>query len=328
MNDESSPPLIDYVLRLKIFKWHIQKNSFRKIPLFSEQWLTGAVKRSQSLHYESRWGLKTYSASHSEPSWWYFRSSALAAFSKIYAETNCRTDLHSAALFTPLQWFTWLKVCGIGIFPFLKGSHAKFSLCQCLFDLQSPVEQPGAAHSALCSQPQFQVPGAGTDIFFLNCVVKRTKCKKHSKRRKKWRMDFFPRFRFLPLTLLLENTFASSGTFGRLLRAALRSRIDALHNAQCNFHAFGSWKSHEPTAFAFRFTPTLCYDDSVAVNRVLRCGDGNCATACIPGHIPVLVGAAGCHTLDTHTKKSKNKKDSWMLHVRRQRLDCEMKPAQ
>lgn len=139
---------------------------------------------------------------------------------------------------------------------------------------------------------------------------------------------FFPRFRFFPLTLLLENTFASSGTFGRLLHAALRSRIDALHNAQCNFHAFGSWKSHEPTAFAFRFTPTLCYDDSVAVNRVLRCGDGNCATACIPGHIPVLVGAAGRHTLDTHTKKSKNKNDSWMLHVRRQRLDCEMKPAQ
>lgn len=139
---------------------------------------------------------------------------------------------------------------------------------------------------------------------------------------------FFPHFRFFPLALLLENTFASSGTFGRLLRAALQSRIEARHNAQCNFHAFGSWKSHEPTAFAFRFTPTLCYDDSVAVNRLLRCGDGNCATACIPGHIPVLVGAAGRHTLDTHTKKSKNKKDSWMLHVRRQRLDCEMKPAQ
>lgn len=37
------PPLIDYELTLKIFKWHIQKNSFRKISLFPEQWLTGAV---------------------------------------------------------------------------------------------------------------------------------------------------------------------------------------------------------------------------------------------------------------------------------------------
>lgn len=135
-----------------------------------------------------------------------------------------------------------------------------------------------------------------------------------------------PSFPFSSTDIIVRKLFCI--VRDRLLRAALRSRIDACHNAQCNFHAFGSWLFHEPTAFAFRFMPTLCYDESVAVNRLLRCGDGNCATACIPGHIPVLVGAAGHHTLDTHTKKTKKKKDSWMLHVRRQRLDCEMKPAQ